>query len=92
MLPNTDHAPSSGAKTLVRLKVPLLIGLDLVPPPVSILSRPCPVVRTTVPEASVDIYRDPSAGEQDVGATPSPNDGLIYTKSQPAPMQQRSNG
>jgi hypothetical protein len=69
MLPDSDRTPAVLRHQPVRLGVTLSISLDLSSPPVRVGRRPCGMLRTTVPEATVDKNGHPGPPEDDIGFT-----------------------
>lgn len=67
VLPDSLDEPSGLGEVLVGVDVPFLVALDLVGPVPTVGSvNPSPVVRATMPEASIDEDRDALPTEDDV--------------------------
>jgi hypothetical protein len=52
--------------------VALDVAVELGVPPAAVVFRPGAVLRARVPEAAVDIHRDPEPREDEVGASAQP--------------------
>lgn len=68
MLPVAAHRPTGLAEPIIRVAVPLSVRGDLGSPERPIGAWNDVVLRTTVPVAAVDEYRDPTPCEDDVPA------------------------
>jgi hypothetical protein len=66
MLPDSKDEPPVRCEDLVCVAVSLLVGPNLAEPKIVIRARGNVVVVTTVPEASIDEYRDRSRPKDDV--------------------------
>ncbi len=87
MLPHPNHCPVKAAKRLRVPGVSLAIAFDLGTPPVGVRLGPCPVTRTTVPEAAIHEYKDSCAGEGDVWSASYTRHGPISPVPQPLTVQ-----
>jgi hypothetical protein len=70
VLPESENRPSGDAQVPVGLAVTLHVAREFLRPPSSVARRRGLVVRTAVPEATLDEDRDMSPRERDVGPSP----------------------
>jgi hypothetical protein len=68
VLPEAEDDPASLFEGLCRLGVAFLVPRELRKPVVGVCDRSDAVRGTSVPEATIEVHRDTSSGEHDVGA------------------------
>jgi hypothetical protein len=91
MFPDPYGQPTFRDQASICVAIATLSRLDLLPPPSSILLRPCPVIGATVPEAAVHEYSHARCPEDQICATPQPVDWrLVEAEAKAASMQSRS--
>src|SRR5262245_493933 len=69
MLPESKDGPSGRSEAHVRIPVPTSIRFNLFAPPNRVRPWPRAVLRTSMPEAPIDEYRDLRSNEGDIRAT-----------------------
>ena len=89
MLPHMQHCPAQFLKQGVLLSITFDVALKLAPPPVTIVLWENTVVRTRVPEASVNEYRYPCGGERNIWS--ARKSWMIDPESEAAAMQFSAN-
>src|SRR5262249_19254050 len=72
VLPNSNDVPLLRPEGAVRRSIALTICSDFGPPPRAIRLGKRSVIGTTVPETTVNEYRNASAGKHEVGSPSSP--------------------
>ena len=72
VLPDSDHEPTGGLQPSRGILVAATIGLEFLPPPLSIVPRHGSVLRAQMPEAAVDEHRNSLTGEDDVDPSAPP--------------------
>ena len=88
VFPDSDDCPPLRLECSVDLAIARHVCGQLGVPPVVIGSRASSVLRTRVPEASVNKNGDPGSGEDDVdGAAPLPGYWIVHPIAQAAPIQ-----
>ncbi len=90
VFPDADHSPASGCQTTSRVVITLLVARDLLEPVPAVHGlAAAAVIRTTMPEASVDKDGYTRSREEDVSSTP---EGRVRTDvhavSEPTTMQR----
>jgi hypothetical protein len=65
MRPESEYRPADGAKPFIRVRITLLVRLDLLPPELCVPFRPRGVLGATMPEAAIDEdgYLSPGKGD-----------------------------
>jgi hypothetical protein len=71
MFPYSDCQPAYLGEHYLCFAVTLAISQDLRPPEFRIRSGPSPVLRTSVPEASIDEHRHAGSEEHNIGDSPN---------------------
>jgi hypothetical protein len=85
VLPRPDHAPSYLAQALVGLTVSRDITIELGAPPVGICLGSYGVLRTAVPEASVNEDGNQRSCEGDIGTTRKAGD--VHSVAEPSTVK-----
>ena len=91
MLPRPKHTPPRECEAHVRIAVSVNIALNLVAPPFSVVLGPSHVLRTPVPEATINEDRDASARESYIGATTEAGQWVVDAESQTRTVQSGPN-
>lgn len=68
VLPHAYYTPAGVGERSVHRPIPRDVPLQLRAPVVAVRPRHVPVLRAAVPEASIDEYGQPRAGEDDIGS------------------------
>jgi len=66
MLPNPQNGPTKVAKSSIDKAVPIAIPKQLGSPVVDVRGRDCPMLRTRMPEATIDKEDRPSFSEHKI--------------------------
>jgi len=90
MLPHAHNEPALLEQLRVRISVPAAVRFDLLPPPIGVLLRPRTVLRTPVPETTVDEYSDAQPREGDVRATTEAWQSVVDSEAKAVPVKKRS--
>lgn len=93
VFPDSERQPALAEESGVSIPVSSLVAGDLLGPVPGVLTDSAPtVLRTPVPEASVDEDRDPLGREHEVGRAPQRGDGAaIHEVAQPEPVGRAAN-
>jgi len=88
VLPESEHLPPSAPEFGVRRRVSSADELHLPLPPLRVSTGKVVVIRATVPEATIDVNRQPSACKRDVdGAATVPRDLQLHPKPESASVK-----
>lgn len=89
MFPIAQNCPSRRPDSAVVTAVPLHVGPDLGPPPVTVSLGHRPVFGARMPEASIKKYRDAGAGELEIGScSPSAGNRAVHPEPQASGMNR----
>ena len=78
VFPDADDQPAGFREATVGVAIALYVRLEFRFPPLAIVLRDGPVLRTRVPEATVDEYRDALLREDDVDASSRGRQDLAF--------------
>jgi hypothetical protein len=90
VLPNPDHLPTCCGQQQVHTLVSLSVAIELRTPILAICLRRLPMLRTAVPEATIDKHRDLPGWEHDICPVSNASDwATVLKKPQAEPVERR---
>lgn len=90
--PGANDSPAAPTEQSISICIAVLVCLDLGTPPRAVRLRPGAVLRTAVPETSVDEHGNTCRSKNKVCASASLREwATVYREAKPQPMKRRAN-